>query len=225
MENYHFGKRAVIGVMIILIGVAALLGSLDIMDTGNLFSMYWPILLILFGIASLLDRQSGSFFGLVLVVVGVFFQLKNLEILFTHVDLWEILWPVLIIIAGLWFIFPKKKHIYSLDAINNAAIFGGADIVNNSQHFKGGEVTAVFGGLDIDLTGCDIDDGEDVVIDAFAAFGGVTFKVPADWHVEMRGLPILGGWENKKNFPKNGPRPTKTITVKSMIICGGIEVK
>lgn len=225
MENYRFGKRAAIGILIILIGIAFLLGSLGVMDAGRLFSTYWPIILILFGLANLLERGNGYISGLLLIIVGVFFQLKNLDILFQEVNLWELIWPVILIVVGLSFIFPKKKRIYSLDAINNAAIFGGANIINTSQHFQGGEATAVFGGLEIDLTGCEIDSQADVLIDAFAAFGGITFKVPADWHVEMRGLPIFGGWDNKKNFPKNGPRPTKIITVKSLILFGGIEVK
>ncbi|MCX8095167.1 MAG: DUF5668 domain-containing protein [Caldisericia bacterium] len=49
-------------------------------------------------------------FGLILVALGVLFLLKNLGII--SGDVWEIFWPILLIILGLWIIigsFTKRK--------------------------------------------------------------------------------------------------------------------
>jgi hypothetical protein len=48
-------------------------------------------------------------FGVLILIIGLFFLLKNLGLITGH--LWSILWPLLIIAIGLKLLF-RKKHNY-----------------------------------------------------------------------------------------------------------------
>lgn len=47
-------------------------------------------------------------FGLILIIVGVFFLLQNLDIL--PAATWNILWPVLVIALGFCFLLKKGRR-------------------------------------------------------------------------------------------------------------------
>ncbi|PKM94666.1 MAG: hypothetical protein CVU84_09115 [Firmicutes bacterium HGW-Firmicutes-1] len=224
MEKYKFSKRSFLGVMIMLVGICLFLNTMGILDE-NIFETYWPILLIIFGLYTLLDRSTRNSFGLMAIIIGVFYQLKILGWFFEGVNIWEFIWPTIIILVGIWFIFPKRKQAFNFDTLNNTVIFSGANIINTSQDFRGGEVTAIFGGMDVDLRNSVITTNEPIVIDAFTAFGGITFKVPDEWRVEMKGLPLLGGWDNKRRSNVTPNPSAKVVTIKCFLICGGIEIK
>lgn len=48
------------------------------------------------------------FFGLIIIVIGLVFLLKNLGIISNEV--WPIIWPSLIMIVGLKFVCKRKKE-------------------------------------------------------------------------------------------------------------------
>lgn len=225
MASFNISKRTFLGLIIILIGVTFFLGTIGIIDSDYIFSTYWPILLIAFGLISLIDRSTRNIFGFTLVIVGVFYQVKLLNWFFEGIDIWNIIWPLFIIIVGFWFLFPKRNKTLSIDTLNQTAIFSGANVINTSSDFRGGELTAVFGGLEVDLRQTIIKTDESVIIDTFTAFGGISLKVPDNWRVEMRGLPIFGGWDNKKKDSKVGPEANHVVIVKCLILFGGIDIK
>jgi DUF4097 and DUF4098 domain-containing protein YvlB len=68
--------------------------------------------------------------------------------------------------------------------------------------FRGGYITAVMGGVELDLRKSAIG-GTSVTLDVVAVWGGIDVKVPADWAVEGRVVPLMGGFEDK----------TKTLVV------------
>jgi membrane-bound ClpP family serine protease len=47
------------------------------------------------------------FFGLLLIVIGVIFLLQNLGYL--SASAWGVLWPVIVVIIGLTFIFGRSR--------------------------------------------------------------------------------------------------------------------
>lgn len=226
MQSFRINKRSVIGLFILAFGILLFLGALDLVDASEILSNYWPIILIIIGLLGLIDRSTSKVFSFLLIILGVFYQLKVLNIFFEDISIWQFVWPAFIIIIGIWFIFPKKKFEDTSDTLNSTAIFAGGDIFNTSQDFRGGEVSAVFGGLEIDLTQADIISEEPVIIDTFIAFGGIDFKVPENWIVDIKGLPLFGGWDNKRKRSKVASNPeTKVITIKCLILFGGMDIK
>jgi len=224
MKSFKVNTRLIYGLFIVIIGILFLLDSLSILSSGDILSTYWPIFLIVVGLTNLIDRSNSSLFGFILIVVGIFYQLKLLE--FININIWDFIWPVILIMVGLWLIFPKrKKKPLNVNSLKNTVIFGGGDIKNDSQNFQGGEVTAIIGGLDIDLRDSDIVGNEPVILDAFVAFGGMDIKVPDNWIVDIKGIPLFGGWDNKRKASSPEINNPKILTVKCFILFGGLEIK
>lgn len=48
------------------------------------------------------------YIGLVLIVLGVLFLLKNLGVLAGN--FWDVLWPLVIVVVGISMLFGRKKH-------------------------------------------------------------------------------------------------------------------
>jgi hypothetical protein len=104
------------------------------------------------------------------------------------------------------------------------ALMGGGERIVRSQDFRGGEVTAIMGGFQIDLRGAGIA-GDTATVEVFTLFGGVEFKVPQAWNVVMSGTPILGMVSNTTSPIRDETATAKTLVVRGSAIMGGIEVK
>jgi hypothetical protein len=78
---------------------------------------------------------------------------------------------------------------------------------------------AAFGGVDIDFTDA-VWTSDEIVIDAYAVFGGLNVKVPAGVEVIDHTFAIFGGTSVKRTTPG-----TKRIIVKGFALFGGIDVK
>ena len=91
---------------------------------------------------------------------------------------------------------------------------------NNSQEFRGGDVTVFMGGCEIDLRAASPANGE-AVIDVFSFMGGIEIRVPPDWTVESRVNPIMGAFEDETEPPKD---PSKRLVVRGYAVMGGVEV-
>lgn len=218
-------QRRVLGVLIILIGIVFLLGQLDLgIDTGYIFSTYWPIILILIGIVNLLNGTGFKLSGVILIVVGVLFQVQNLDLFVWDIDIWQLIFPSIIIIAGIWLVLPKNNFgkISTEHFVRQVLMFSGAKVTNESQEFKGADLFVAFGGMDLDLRNANVGADRPAKIDAFIAFGGADIIVPEDWKVRVTGLPLFGGWDNKT---KNNTKTTYDVEVNLMIMFGGCDVK
>jgi len=77
------------------------------------------------------------------------------------------------------------------------------------------------GGIELDLRRAGIERRADISV--FAFWGGVEIKVPPTWRVTVRGLPLLGGWENKTAIPA-GPNAPELV-VHLTTIMAGAEIK
>jgi predicted membrane protein len=228
-HNSFFAPRLVLGLGIIIIGVLFLLGNMDIIDPHEYLRL-WPAILIVVGIAYLIQCQHGSgrVWGIILTFVGTAMLLDRLY--FLHFSLWDY-WPLILIFLGMMMIvkslFSRRgitpPFVESSD-VNNyikaTAILSGFKRINNSKNFKGGEFTAIMGGLEIDLRDASIE-GE-AVIDIFALMGGVEMRVPEDWLVLIEGFPFMGGFEDKTRPPKES---TKRLVIKGTAVMGGVEIK
>ena len=236
--DFHWGF--VWGVIIAAVGVAWLLYDLGVIPF-NPVAQFWPLLLIVFGIMNLLT-QSGRFFGFLLILAGAFLQLRKLG--FTQLGFGDI-WPIALIAVGLllmWgsletrgFLRAKKRvedfrqHVASAmdgppSLLNAVAVFGGCERRVSSKEFQGGKATAVFGGVEIDFREADME-GE-AILEINCIFGGVEIRVPENWHVYSRNIPVFGGYEDTSRQPTvpEGTKP-KTLIVTGMVVFGGVEIK
>ena len=68
------------------------------------------------------------------------------------------------------------------------------------------------------------------MIDVFAFWGGIDIQVPEDWAVTIRGIPLLGGFEDKTHQSPTtagvaAGAPRQELIIKGFAIMGGIDVK
>ena len=109
--------------------------------------------------------------------------------------------------------------------LHEYCIFTGGKRRIVTNNFRGGEVVAVFGGVDVDLRGSQLG-GDEAVVDITAAFGGCTLKVPTNWYVEMRGVAAFGGYSNKTIPPRVNPgQRIQKLIVTGSAAFGGVVIE
>lgn len=108
------------------------------------------------------------------------------------------------------------------DFLDVTAIFGGIKKKVLSKNFKGGDVLAIMGGTEINLTQADFNGR--IMIDSFTMFGGNKLIIPPDWEVQSDVVAIFGGIEDKRP-PATQQNSGKTIFLDGTCLFGGIEIK
>lgn len=216
--------RLILGVAILLAGVAFTFDNLGIVDADQ-FIDYWPLIFVAVGLAKLVgvSRTGGWLSAGLWIAVGVWWTLYNLAVVDIHpVDFW----PVFLIIAGLFLVQralrPGRLGDSSPDKVTGFAVLGGSSRKSASQDFKGGDFTAIMGGCEVDLRNARIGDGP-AVIDVFAFWGGVEIKVPPDWAVDGQVTAILGGFENRTGTGQVDP--SQHLVIRGLAMMGGVDVR
>ena len=129
---------------------------------------------------------------------------------------------VLIITRGL-FNRPRRgrRHERGTEFVSAVAFMSGVKKSSNAQTFRGGDLTAVMGGVEIDLRQASMEPGSDVTLDTLAFWGGIEIVVPVDWAVTNKVLPLLGGSEDKSRAI---PGASKQLLVRGTAIMGGVTI-
>lgn len=219
-------KRLGVGGLLILIGAIFLLGNLGVIPWEIRHYVFsWKGILIIVGTALIISKDDKTP-GIILVAIGGAFLIP--EILGIHFSM-RTFWPVILIIIGVLFILRQRgRDPFSndkendVDVIDDVNIFGGGEVVINSQSFKGGKVTSIFGGGQYNMVHAKLG-GNPVVIDCFAMFGGATFIVPADWKIKVEITAIFGGFSDKRSV--SATNEDNVLVVKGFVLFGGGEVK
>src|SRR5258708_24883846 len=111
------------------------------------------------------------------------------------------------------------------DTVSLWAIFGGTKRQVDSQDFRGGDISVMFGGIELDLRKAAIA-AELATIDVSAMFGGIEIRVPEAWAVESKGVGILGGFSDETRPPAPDPAAaSKRLVVTGTAIFGGVAIK
>lgn len=226
-----FTPKLVLGVALILAGVAFTLDNLGLMSAHLLFRL-WPVVIILWGFAKLWQeglRYGGG--GLFLVAIGTFFLLVMLG----HGNLAESIAPMGLVAFGIWLVTrslrksrtgPTQGISGPENYVQGTAIFCGAKRRVVSQAFEGGEFTAIFGGFDADLRGA-APAGNQVRIDVFALFGGGEIKVPDNWVVVNHATVLFGGIDDKTQefYTRMPDASSPRLLLTGVILFGGLEIR
>ena len=103
------------------------------------------------------------------------------------------------------------------------ALFSSEVCRSDCKSLRGGNFTAIFGGVVADLSQTDIN--RPVSIDVYTLFGGIDIYAPANVRVECKGTSIFGGCDAKAVTarPYDAARPV--FTVNYFNVFGGINVK
>jgi predicted membrane protein len=111
------------------------------------------------------------------------------------------------------------------DYIDYVNIFSGGERQIVSQNFKGGKLSAVFGGIDLDLSKARLAPGRNI-LEIACVFGGATIIVPDNWYVTIEVTPVLGGFsDTRKLHPGRTVESDSQLVIKGAVVFGGGEVK
>lgn len=216
------------GLLLIFFGIVFTLDQMGWIDSEDVLR-YWPALFIVAGASKLLwPGTAGSrISGLALTLVGIWLLLEMLDVV--YYSFWDY-WPLLLIFIGARIAWRglgggQPPTAEDSSTVNAMAMMGGVSRTGNSPDFRGGDMIAIMGGCEVDLRQARIAQGP-AVIDAFAFWGGIEIKVPEEWTVVMRGVPVLGGYEDNTRPPAVAPGVAKQeLIVKGFAVMGGVEVK
>ena len=207
------------GIVLIVVGILFLGRNMNWWNFSIFFEGWWTLFLIVPSIISLVKKESmGTSF--LILVLGVLMLLASQNVI-EWSTIWKVFLPIIIMVVGLSIIFgnrkAKEKKVRA-NAKEYVAIFSGVDEVINKieNDFK---MTAVFGGIELDMRDVTLD--SDLVIDCFTLFGGIDIRLPKDVKVEVNGLPIFGGVENKY---RNNHEAKVTVYINHTTICGGVDL-
>jgi predicted membrane protein len=176
------------------------------------------------------DHRRSRSWGWVLITVGSWIFLDRIG--WIHVSLWHLLLPGLLLFVGgslVWRALngpPKSKHISGaedhVEFVRSFALMSGCELRPVSRPFRGADLTAVMGGIKLDLIDARME-GDSATVEVFAFWGGIEIFVPPDWTVTSKVTTLLGGYVDKRR--PTSVVPTKTLVVQGMVVMGGIEVK
>ncbi len=227
------GSRMTLGTILIIVGALYFLQTLDFFSFSIPHIIFsFPFIIFLIGLLVLINSRN-KLFGAMLAVIGLLTILPRIFPTFYFND--DFLFPIILIALGVLIIFRRRPSYYNhrwqagktvdKDYIDEVAIFGGTHKIINSDNFKGGNITSIFGGSEIDFTQSKLAEG-DIIVDIVMIFGGANFIVPRDWNVRLNVTPIFGGFANKVVRNPGVPLDsTRTLIIKGVAIFGGGEIK
>ncbi len=250
MRNRSYRQRntasqMLVGAGVILAGFLFLIDNLGWIDL-DMRVHFWPFILMLVGASTLAQaprRGSGAAVaGIFMIGFGAVSLLKGLGLIYIS---WQTLFPIGIIGLGLMMVFRAHKRSQQAAAggeegvqgdegafftksegvtgervLDMTAIFGGIHSKVTTQDFRGGDLTSVMGGIDLDMRTASLNGT--AVLNVFALMGGISIKVPTDWTVELEGTPILGGFEEKTMQPHEA---SKRLVVRGTAVMGGVDIR
>ena len=91
----------------------------------------------------------------------------------------------------------------------------------SSTTFRHADLTAIMGGIELDLRQAATANGE-AVVDLFVMWGGVEIWVPPDWAVSNQVGLLMGGAEDKSSGTQDARH---RLVVRGFVLMGGIEIK
>jgi hypothetical protein len=214
--------RILIGGLLIALGVVAALEQAGVADAGRLISTWWPLLVIAGGLLQLVSVPRAPTNAAVAVTIGLGLLAWTTGLLGS--DVMRLLWPLALIGVGAWFMLTRTAAgpvaAHPAEQVRAWALFSGREIASHARPLRHAALTAMFGGVNLDLTDAEVP-AEGVVIEATAAFGGVEIKVPRGWRVDMSGPALFGGYEDKtRGAMTDGP----LVIVRCLVLFGGAEV-
>ncbi|QFU81103.1 LiaF transmembrane domain-containing protein [Natronorubrum aibiense] len=186
-------SQLLLGALVILVGILLLLETTGVLSTQDAL-LYVPSLFVLVGVWALVQSRFRNIVGPV-VLIGVAGAGQLVALDYATVDQVVVFWPVLVIAFGLSIILGQfRSRVRATDdAFTSAfAAFGGVEKRNTSTAFSGADLTAIFGGTELDLRDTSLEE-RPAQVNAVALFGGVDIIVPREWNVQLDVLPVLGG--------------------------------
>jgi hypothetical protein len=225
---FRVTPQIILGLLIVAFGVIMTLDNLDYVEADNILR-YWPLLIVAFGLARLVgsDCTSSRVSGGVMVLVGLWLTADDLWGVPIDFERW---WPTLLVAVGVLILLRGLKGggqrgpeapVTTDGAVSEVAVWSGKVRRITSPMFRRADLTAIMGGVEVDLRGASTG-GQEAVIDVFAWWGGIEITVPPDWAVSNQVVVFMGGADDKSSGTQDA---RNRLVVRGFVVMGGVEIK
>jgi predicted membrane protein len=237
VDKKALDRRSVAAILLIVAGAILFLETFDIVDINLKYYIFsWKTLLIGIGLV-IVTSSNNKIPGYILMGLGFMFWIPSF--FDYNIQLFQVFWPIVLIAVGLIIISRRNKHdnfmrgmrsdkgeegAFQSDYLDDVSIFGGGVKRFASQNFKGGNLTAVFGGSEVDLVSAQMSE-RGAVIDMFIMFGGTKLIVPGSWQVKSETTSLFGGLSDKRHIKPDQLISEKVLLIKGIVLFGGVEIK
>lgn len=215
-------KQITLGLLVIIAGALVLLSNINLGPFPELLSRWWPVFVVALGIYSFWENPRSFAWPLFVVAVGAVLLVKTLGL--ASISIGALILPLILFGIGLNILLAAswtRKRMTTVTDEHITAVLGGASSKNGSEDYTGGSVTAILGGVELDLTKATIK--KDAVLRVSVLMGGIELRVAENVVIKKRTQSILGGIEDKTRAIPSKSAPV--LVVEGPIIMGGIEVK
>lgn len=221
-----------LGIVLMFLGLFLIADMADIVPWRlRDFLFTWQALLIFLGLIFLSNKENKGT-GIILIAIGSFFLLPRIVNVPYY---WRgLFWPSMLIVLGLVVIFSSRRHggatafshkkkVSGDDVLDEVSIFGGGDKIVNSQHFRGGKITHIFGGSKIDFTQAQLAEGKQY-LELVLIFGGTKLIIPEGWDVKLEVTSVFGGFSDKRIKSRVVPDSDRKLVITGTTIFGGGDI-
>ena len=104
---------------------------------------------------------------------------------------------------------------------SEVAVWSGKVRRVSSALFRRADLTAIMGGVEVDLRSASTG-GQEAVIDLFVWWGGIEITVPPDWAVSNQVVVFMGGVDDSSSGTQDA---RNRLVVRGFVVMGGAEIK
>ncbi len=233
--------RIMLGLIVIFVGLSLMADNFGYLHAERLFS-YWPLLVLGFGVVKASQPGCGRGSRIVGATIAIGGLLLT-AILFTQGPVpVDTVWALGIVVFGVslltrhmdWPARSSGAGAATIDGSTSAEPSGGIDESisgmafwsafkrrSTSPAFKRADLTAVMGGVDLDLRAATASPNG-AVIEVFAMWGGIVIRVPPDWAVSNQVTAIMGGVDDRSSGVQDA---RNRLIIRGFVMMGGVEIK
>lgn len=141
-----------------------------------------------------MTSKTNRIIGGIIIAVGALILLDNI---FGGFDFWDFiwrLWPLALIVLGIYIIKNQRKvkgDIESGDANSESRLFGDLDFSFQGKEITDHHFSVLIGDMRIDLTGADFKTGENK-ISASSLIGDIRISIPDNMPVKLSSWSAIG---------------------------------
>jgi hypothetical protein len=222
--------QAVLGLLIVAVGLLLTADNLGWLEADDILR-YWPLGVVLIGVMKVLQPTgtTGRLVGAVILTVGL--GLTAEHVLGWPVDIGD-WWPLALVALGAVVLVrafgaagtergQASAGTGRDETVSEIAIWSGKIRRTASPTFRRADLTAIMGGVELDLRAAGTAGG-DAVVDVFVIWGGVEIWVPPDWAVSNQVGVLMGGAEDRSTGTQGAQH---RLTVRGFVLMGGLEIK
>lgn len=225
---FRITPQVILGLLIVGFGLLLTADNLGYVEADDILR-YWPLLLVAFGLARVIgtDCTSSRVSGGVMIVIGLWLTADELMAVPIDFERW---WPMILVAIGGLIVFRAMRGggqrgpdaLVTTDAmVSEVAIWSGKVRRIASPLFRRADLTAIMGGVEVDLRGASTG-GQEAVIDVFAWWGGIEITVPPDWAVSNQVVVFMGGVDDSSSGTQDA---RNRLVVRGFVVMGGAEIK